>query len=211
MEIVPAILVHSARDFVSRITSPVMDSAPLVHIDIMDGSFTTQSCISHPDLIPGDFSTPIELHLMVDSPVSFIEQWSSLPQVKRVIIHVEIAGDVPRALLVARDLDIECCLALNPSTSISHIEPYLSFIDSVLVMGVVPGASGQAFLGQQILDKINSVHKAYPDLSIAVDGGVRANLLPTLRSLPVSRACTSSAVWSQDVDPITAYKRLLFV
>ena len=49
---------------------------------------------------------------------------------------------------------------------VSGVEKNLDKIDSIIIMGVHPGASNQLFLGRKILKKIKKTRKLYPHLLI---------------------------------------------
>jgi ribulose-phosphate 3-epimerase len=66
-------------------------------------------------------------------------------------------------------------LAINPSTPISSIDSnILTQVDSVLVMSVVPGKSGQTLI-LDCLDKIKEIKAINPKCKVYVDGGVNGD------------------------------------
>lgn len=211
MEIIPAVLAESAQDFERKTQSPLMQLTPWIHIDVMDGSFTRQSCISHPGLLPPDFKPSVELHLMVNDPLPYLEEWITNPQFKRAIVHIEAPCDHMRVHLFAKEHQKELALAISPTTPLDTLESFISKVNRILVMGVTPGASGQAFLGEEIFERVSTLRNKYPSHAIAVDGGVTAALIPQLKNTHIQTACTSSAIWNTGQDPVTAYKRISYL
>ena len=47
-------------------------------------------------------------------------------------------------------------LAIKPKTTWSEIQPYLQYIDQVIIMTVEPGFGGQKFMNDQV-DKIKNI------------------------------------------------------
>lgn len=211
MDIIPAILAKSTSDFEQKIQSDLMGIVPWIHIDVMNGTFTDQTCISHPTLIPDDFKPHIELHLMVNNPLTHIEEWLVHPAFKRAMIHFEADCDLTNIILQMNEYKKECALAISPGTPLERLTPFANQVSRFLVMGVNPGASGQSFLGEPILERIRTLRNTYPDHKIEVDGGVSFATTPLLQKAGVHAACASSAIWQKDIDPITAYKRLTFL
>ena len=80
-------------------------------------------------------------------------------------------------------------------------------LDGILFMTVYPGQNGAPFQ-PKVIPKIKSFHQKYPDIPIAVDGGVNEKTLPQLLKSGVSRFAVGSAIWSAP-NPIQAYKKLL--
>jgi ribulose-phosphate 3-epimerase len=90
-------------------------------------------------------------------------------------VHVEAQHDVARTLAEIRAAGRTCGLSLRPATPFEAVEPYLDQIDLLLVMTVVPGFGGQAFM-PEMLAKVHAAREARArlglDFRIEVDGGI---------------------------------------
>ncbi len=156
----------------------IMDSCNVdtYHVDIMDGSFVPNYCLSWDFVrsLKSITSTPIDIHLMTLNTDRDIDTAINI-SVSGIAFHVEVEGDVRERLSRIRDNGIKAGLAVSPETSISSIEQYLSELDYVLLMGVKPGFSGQKFLDATYsrIENLNSIREKN-DLSfeIYVDGGI---------------------------------------
>ena len=87
---------------------------------------------------------PFDAHLMMDDPSRYLDDFVKAG-CDVILFHIEA---VPEPLGLIRRIRREGChagLVLNPPTPLSAIEPYLSEVDGVLVMSVMPGFGGQAF------------------------------------------------------------------
>ena len=77
-----------------------------------------------------------------------------------------------------KESGISLGLAINPETSIEAAQPFLSQIDILLVMTVVPGFGGQKFMDEETMPKVREAAKIRKEnnlnFHIQVDGGITA-------------------------------------
>src|SRR5690606_6389866 len=99
---------------------------------------------------------PFDVHLMCSRPEILLE-----PFVKagadRMTVHVELNEQVTPLIWKIRSLGKKVGLAINPGTSMTSLEPYLSKVDLILIMTVNPGFGGQSF----ITETLPKVQQAY--------------------------------------------------
>ena len=210
IEVVPAILVQNFDTFKKQISHPGLRKlAPMWQVDVLnDSMFESRSFFDAKKVSKIKDLPNIELHLMVLNPVPIIEEWKyQIPTLKRAIVHVEIDEPLEPILAYIKNLGLEAGLALNPETPIKAIKPLVHLLDTILIMGVHPGSSGQSFLGKKILRKIKKIAKKYPNLKIAVDGGVNQDTAQDTISAGAHQLCAASAIWKTD-DPVKSFKKL---
>lgn len=155
--------------------------ADWVHVDVMDGLFVPNISIGIPVVkaIRPVTSLPLDVHLMIDRPVRYVEQFVKAGA-DWLTIHVE--ADQPQNTLEALDkiraLGCKAAISLKPKTPAEAALPYLAKCDMILVMTVEPGFGGQSFMADMMpklkalramLDEVN------PACILEVDGGVDAN------------------------------------
>lgn len=170
IKIIPAILENSIEDIKKRVeqVKPYVD---LVHLDIMDGQFVPNTTFNDPALLATTkLGIKYSPHLMIKHPEFFIKKWN-LEEVDTIFIHKEVVTNLNEAIRLIRDTGKKVGVAINPHTSSYDIKEYLDLIDELLVMGVEPGFSSQAF-NSDVLAKIVYLKKDKPDLLISVDGGI---------------------------------------
>ena len=180
-KIAPSIL---SADFVNLerdIRGLTETGADYVHVDIMDGIFVPNITIGIPVVkaIRGITDLPLDVHLMIDRPIRYVEDFVKAGA-DFVTIHVE--ADQPHNTLEALDkihaLGCKAGIVLKPKTPAEAAIPYLEKCDMILVMTVEPGFGGQKFMAdmmpkvQQLREWMDDIN---PDCHIEVDGGVDAN------------------------------------
>lgn len=192
-ELIPAILVQDVFGFRSR-TQAVADLAQTVQVDVMDGRFVPTTSWADPAAIARmHLPFVLEAHLMVERPERVVDDWI-MAGAHRVFAHVEAPGNPLAAVEAMRAVGREGGLAINPETPVSRIADILPELDAVLVMGVTPGWSGQAF--QDVaLAKVAELKRLRPALRVEVDGGVTPAIAADLAALGCDGVVAASALF----------------
>ncbi|MBT4349773.1 ribulose-phosphate 3-epimerase [bacterium] len=174
IQIIPAILAFDLEQLKSQYKKVAKDF-DLLQIDIMDGEFVSSKNNLSPRKIKKIVKQqPLEIHLMVQDINSYIGQWSTFKNVKRIIWHYEALPDEEAIIQAVRWLkkqNIKAGLAINPTTTLKKILPLIKKFDTILIMGVTPGKQNQTF-NRKALSKIKKLRKKFPNLNIEIDGGV---------------------------------------
>jgi len=120
---------------------------------------------------------------------------------KRIIFHLEAEGDLQefKEFLEGIDLYIrdntQIGVAINTTTPIRQLADLISNIDFVQCMGIEHiGYQGEPF-DERVIDQIKSLRKEYPELIIAVDGGVNFETAPRLIKAGANRLVVGSAIF----------------
>ena len=180
-KIAPSIL---SADFVNleRDIRALRDhGADFVHVDVMDGIFVPNITIGIPVVaaIRKITNLPLDVHLMIDRPIRYVEQFVKAGA-DYVTIHIE--ADQPQNTREALDrihaLGCKAGIVLKPKTPAEAAIPYLEKCDMILVMTVEPGFGGQKFMAD-MMPKVRQLREwmddINPDCLIEVDGGVDSN------------------------------------
>lgn len=148
-----------------------------IHVDYMDGKFVSNKSISYRKIkrIVKNTQKKLDVHLMVENPEKLILKFAKL-NTEYITIHLEIAKDIEKLLSTIHDHKIKAGLSIRPGTKVEELIPYLDQIDLILVMSVVPGKGGQAFL-KETEERIKEIQelleqKKKKDILISVDGGI---------------------------------------
>ncbi|TAK05268.1 ribulose-phosphate 3-epimerase [Patescibacteria group bacterium] len=192
-ELIPSLLVPDEAAFRARIAL-LGDVAQAVHIDVMDGVFVANTTWADPAAIRNmHLPFVIEAHLMVTHPERLVDDWI-MAGARRVFVHVEAPGNPLAAVEAMRAVGREGGLAINPETPVSRIADLLAELDAVLVMGVKPGWSGQAFQSVA-LSKVAELKRLRPELRVGVDGGVTPPIAADLAALGCDAVVAAHALY----------------
>lgn len=193
-------------------------------IDVMDGVFVPPmswpyteggwhelEALSQPNRgLPHANTLHYVAHLMVDEP----EELGVLlvrSGVRRVIGHIETMGhtnDARRILQMWRSIGAETGISLLLDTPLSDIVDVIPEVNVVQVMSIAEiGYQGHAF-DERAYTRIRELRKAYPKLTISVDGGVSRENAAALVKVGANRLNVGSAIMKSD-NPKKAYQDLL--
>ena len=145
------------------------------HFDVMDGVFVPRIGL-YPEylrMLKELTSLPIEIHLMLENPETFIDHFSQFGGVK-IIPHIESMRHPIRTLIKIRDENCTAGVAINPGTHLSVIEPIIDHIDSIMLMSINPGIVGHKLLSNTFerLASLRNLIGQDKDIKIILDGGV---------------------------------------
>jgi len=209
MEIVPSLLSADFTRLREEIDAVERAGATRLHLDVMDGHFVPNITIGPfiVEAIRRHTGLHLESHLMITNPEQFIEPFIKAGS-DTVVIHIESSQDVIRDFKTIRQLGAKAGLVINPPTPFADIEPYLGFIDHLLVMTVNPGFGGQKMimgaLDKVILAKPYSEKYGFP---IEIDGGVNIDTVTDAKNAGTDLIVAGSAVFSNG-KPFDNFKAL---
>ncbi len=174
--IAPSILAADFCKLGDEIRSVQDAGADWVHVDVMDGHFVPNITMgpSIVEAVKRVTSLPIDVHLMIENPGSYILEFADAGA-DYISIQVEVCHHLNRTIEQAREAELGIGVVLNPATPLSAVEWVLESIDFVLIMSVNPGFGGQHFIHHS-LDKIKTLKEMITvkglHTRIQVDGGV---------------------------------------
>lgn len=151
-------------------------NADYIHLDIMDGKFTENKTWTFSEVkkIINYSKLPLDVHLMVNNPEKYIEDYAMM-NTSYLTFHYEAVKDVQSTIDKIKDYGLKVGISICPNTQVDVIFPYLSKIDQVLIMSVVPGKSGQSFIEtspEKIKKLKEEIEKQNVKTIISVDGGI---------------------------------------
>lgn len=180
-----------------------------IHMDVMDGKFVSQVSLPSYELreLAKYSNKEFDVHLMVDDPLTYIEEIKNIENIKQVTIHLEIDKDIDSILSKIKEYDFKVGLAIKPNTYINKLIPYLEYIDTLLIMSVEPGYGGQPFIDStpNRIKKIKELTKDY-NISLEVDGGINNETIKKI--IPADIAVVGSYI-TNSTDPITTINDLI--
>lgn len=147
-----------------------------VHFDVMDNVFVPNTSFNDDTFkrIREYTSLPFEIHLMVENPNNYINDYGNNKE-DIIIIHYECFSEEKDLLACINNIKLhhKVGLSIKPNTPVEKIKEYLKYLDYVLIMSVEPGFGGQKFMPSALekIKELKSYQKAYHYV-IEVDGGI---------------------------------------
>ena len=146
------------------------------HIDILDYHYCKNLSLTPPIMkqIASITNVPIDAHLYMDPIDLELIEWCIECGAQIITLPIDV---IRRQAFAIKKLlqhhHVQFGLFLNPSDSISLLEPFLPILDRVLVLSVDPGFAGQSFIPSTIerIEKLVQLRKETKShFTISVDG-----------------------------------------
>ncbi|MQG16709.1 MAG: ribulose-phosphate 3-epimerase [SAR202 cluster bacterium] len=179
IQIAPSLLTADFGHLVDEVKLAEDGGADLLHLDVMDGQFVPNISFGSLviDSIRNATSLPLNIHLMIEEPDRFLEDFIK-SDTDQIIVHAEACAHLDRTVSRIKDLGAAVGVALNPSTPLSAIEHVADMLDIIMIMTVNPGFGGQSFIDRMIdkIERADSLIKSKGlKAKIEVDGGIKAD------------------------------------
>ena len=155
-------------------------TADYVHVDVMDGLFVPNITIGIPVVkcIRPTTSLPLDVHLMIDRPVRYVEAFCKAgADIVTVHVEADTEENTGKALDIIRGCGKKAGVVLKPKTPAEAVLPFLDRCGMVLIMTVEPGFGGQSFMAD-MMDKVRQVRAWINERGLACDVEVDVGVDP---------------------------------
>ena len=198
----PSILTADFVHLGDAITELDNAKTDMFHLDVMDGLFVPNISIGIPvvDSIRKVTYTVLDVHLMIDRPHRYIEQFAAAGA-DIIGFHIEAGSPIKETIDLIHSFGKKACLTIKPKTEAKEVFPYLKDLDMVLVMSVEPGFGGQKFM-PEALPKITEIREKANelgiDIDIEVDGGINLETAPLAVKAGANVLVTGNVLFSAE-------------
>ena len=198
-----------AQDLVNALDKTNVD---YIHLDIMDGKFVENKTWTYSEIkkIVSYTTKPLDVHLMVNNPLTYIEDYAMLNTVY-LTIHFEAVKNLEKIVSEIKFYGLKVGVSICPKTSVKVLFPYLKDIDEVLIMSVEPGKSGQSFI-ENTIDKIkelkNEIISQNAKTIISVDGGINDETGLLCKEAGCDMLVSASFIHKNIIDNVKSLKNI---
>lgn len=184
-----------------------VESADLLHVDVMDGHFVPNISLGFPVVacIRAVTDMVLDVHLMIDRPVRYVQRFCQAGA-DIVTVHVEADDEenTRKALELIHAQGKKAGVVLKPGTPAQAALPFLEQCDMVLVMTVEPGFGGQKFM-EDMMPKLRQLREWIGQRGLAcdleVDGGIDPVTARTVIANGANVLVAGSAVYKAEDIP----------
>jgi ribulose-phosphate 3-epimerase len=197
VRVAPSVLSADFARLGDEVRDVVEAGADLLHLDVMDGHFVENITFGPPLVrsVRGATSAVLDCHLMVSHPTRWVRAFREAGA-DWISVHAEAPDDLAAALSEIRALGARAGIVVNPATPLDRARPFFPRADYVLVMSVVPGFGGQAFL-PDVLEKVRALRREGYVGDVEIDGGINPATAALAVEAGVDVLVAGSAVFSK--------------
>jgi len=207
--IIPVVNPKNLNDLKKKL-SQLKDYQGIIQLDLSDGQFTHWKNYTNLSKIKDlKITLPFEIHFMFEKPEKYIDDLIFLkPQ--RIFFHIEAIKDFQKCYRLCRQNHIELALAICPETPVSALFPYLKYLNTVLMLAVIPGPSGQT-MQHYVLENIPIIKRKNRRIKVEMDGGINERNIDTVVTFGVDYLAIGSAIFDfkKPIDKIKLLQREL--
>lgn len=172
--------------------------ASMVHLDVMDGKYVKNKTFDHQfvDNLKNKTWLMLDVHLMVENPDEVVDDYIKAGA-DIISVHFDKCKNLEATLKKIKAKNILTGVAINPKDPTIKLKDILKtgLVDIVLVMGVNPGACGQAFI-PGMGEKVAEIREMDRNVLIEFDGGVTIKNAKLLGRLGANILVSGNTIFS---------------
>ncbi len=223
--IIPAIMPRNFEDLKQKIAS-VIGATDTVQIDFCDGTFSKMitwpfrdgDTASLKTILDEDEGMPywqemnFEFDLIVADAMEYFDKYIHMGPT-RIVFHISKNTNTQKFAEFLEGIDpyvkentkMGIAIEINDSVAdFAHIFPHVDFVQCMGIEHI--GFQGQEF-DERVINQIQAVLDAVPDMEISVDGGVSLDTAPYLIEAGATRLVAGSAIFNS-LDPVGTIREM---
>ena len=200
--IAPSILSADFTRLGEQVKEVVEGRADWIHVDVMDGRFVPNITFG-PTVVKAArrvTDVPIDVHLMIVEPERHLQAFA-YAGTDHLTVHYETCPHIHRTLQTIRELGMSPGIVINPGTPVNVLEELTHYFDSVLIMTVNPGYSGQSFIEtmyEKIAKTSDLLKRTGSKATIQVDGGITSETIEACYRAGATNFVAGSAIFDHE-------------
>jgi ribulose-phosphate 3-epimerase len=179
-----------------------------LHVDIADGVFVPELTfgVAVAQALIQRTGAFLDVHLMVVDPEEYVRLLAQAG-ITRVSFHLESAPYPWRVCSLARSLQMEVGIAVNPATPLTALEPLGVAVDFVNVLTTEPDFAGERLLPGSI-ERVRAARRLLPAaVRLEVDGGLDRETVGPFAAcgandFVIGRAIAAADDWPRAVEQV---------
>ena len=178
--------------------------ADMFHLDVADAHFVP-GLLFFPDLVAALrpwTNVPFHVHLMTEHPAQHVDAFAEVGA-DMITVHYENGAEASKAIEQIHRHGLAAGLALQLETPPEVIVPFLTEVQLILLMGTQLGVKGQS-LDTDTYAREHTVKQIIRNagyegrVRLGVDGGIREQIVPSLRQAGADLVVPGSLVFKSD-------------
>lgn len=208
VKIAPSIISADFSQLIEETKRVEEAGADLLHIDVYPlvawglvyptlRNFTLGALIM--EVLRDKTKLPFDVHLAIEVSDKLVAKYAQLKS-DIITVPVEACVNLRRTLKLIKKWNMKAGVALNPSTPLSMVYPYINDVNVILLMTVNIHYGGQDLL-PKIVPKIRKarqlVNKQHLDVDISVDCGINTQTAPLVVKAGANILIAGRAIYGQ--------------
>lgn len=180
-----------------------------LHVDVMDGHFVPNISLGPVICAAAHRAVPdalLDVHLMVTNPERWVDAFADAGA-GHLQFHAEVVADPEPLVKQIRARGMTAGVVINPDTPAHAAFSAIECVETVLLMSVHPGKSGQRFIPDVLRKAPQLLERMRPEQRLMIDGGITPETAPQCVAAGVSVLISATAIFATS-DYRTAISRL---
>jgi pentose-5-phosphate-3-epimerase len=127
-------------------------------------------------------------------------------RIETIVLNMECKDSIDELIDLIHFHKKKAGLSVNPDNHFYQLVPYFPQIDMLQIYTVEPGSQGMPFLPER-LELIKQLRDFGFDCPIGVDGGIKAETIPLIKSCGVNILSVGGAIQKSE-NPLQSFREL---